>query len=315
MTAPPHRRRRHPLRAAARARTPSSGRRRPRSGARRRRRRPRGGRRAAQRATRPSTSHLMPANLFAERFGIRPPVAFGMNVGGATGLAMLAQAVAAGGVRCRPARAGGRGREPRQRADPGDLHQGAGPGRARPLRGAARRHGAGVLRAAGLPLPVDLRAGGRRAGVAAGADARPRRAQARRPVPEADHRRRRARVRGRWPSRCGCSTAARSPTAVRRSSSPRRRPPSARWSSPAPVRPTATSTCRPSRPGRREPRWPPSARCPRRGCPGWTSTSSASTTASPSPSPSCSRSWASPRRAGPAPTRGPAPSRWTAATR
>jgi len=37
--------------------------------------------------------HLMPANLFAERFGIRPSVAFGMNVGGATGLAMLAQAV------------------------------------------------------------------------------------------------------------------------------------------------------------------------------------------------------------------------------
>lgn len=37
-------------------------------------------------------SHLMPANLFAERFGIRPSVAFGMNAGGATGLAMLAQA-------------------------------------------------------------------------------------------------------------------------------------------------------------------------------------------------------------------------------
>lgn len=37
-------------------------------------------------------SHLMPANLFAERFGIRPSVAFGMSSGGATGLAMLAQA-------------------------------------------------------------------------------------------------------------------------------------------------------------------------------------------------------------------------------
>ena len=36
--------------------------------------------------------HLMPANVFAERFGLRPAVAFGMNVGGATGLAMLAQA-------------------------------------------------------------------------------------------------------------------------------------------------------------------------------------------------------------------------------
>ncbi len=38
-------------------------------------------------------SHLMPANLFAERFGIRPAIAFGMNAGGATGLSMLAQAV------------------------------------------------------------------------------------------------------------------------------------------------------------------------------------------------------------------------------
>ncbi len=37
-------------------------------------------------------SHLMPANVFAERFGIRPATAFGMSVGGATGLAMVAQA-------------------------------------------------------------------------------------------------------------------------------------------------------------------------------------------------------------------------------
>ncbi len=47
-------------------------------------------------------SHLMPANLFAERFGIRPAVAFGMSAGGATGLAMLAQAarlVATGAAR------------------------------------------------------------------------------------------------------------------------------------------------------------------------------------------------------------------------
>ncbi|WP_028638573.1 thiolase family protein [Nocardioides sp. URHA0032] len=36
--------------------------------------------------------HLMPANVFAERFGLRPATAFGMNVGGATGLAMLANA-------------------------------------------------------------------------------------------------------------------------------------------------------------------------------------------------------------------------------
>ncbi|MCZ2859878.1 thiolase family protein [Blastococcus sp. VKM Ac-2987] len=39
-------------------------------------------------------NHLMPANLAAERLGIRPDVAFGMSVGGATGLAMVAQAVA-----------------------------------------------------------------------------------------------------------------------------------------------------------------------------------------------------------------------------
>jgi acetyl-CoA acetyltransferase len=36
--------------------------------------------------------HLMPANLLAEHLGIRPDVAFGMSSGGATGLAMLAQA-------------------------------------------------------------------------------------------------------------------------------------------------------------------------------------------------------------------------------
>jgi acetyl-CoA acetyltransferase len=39
-------------------------------------------------------AHLMPANLLAERLGIRPRVAFGTSVGGATGLAMLVQAVA-----------------------------------------------------------------------------------------------------------------------------------------------------------------------------------------------------------------------------
>lgn len=37
-------------------------------------------------------SHLMPADLFCERYGIRPRIAFGMSVGGATGLAMLAHA-------------------------------------------------------------------------------------------------------------------------------------------------------------------------------------------------------------------------------
>lgn len=37
--------------------------------------------------------HLMPANLLAEYLGITPNVAFGTSVGGATGLAMLAQAV------------------------------------------------------------------------------------------------------------------------------------------------------------------------------------------------------------------------------
>jgi acetyl-CoA acetyltransferase len=39
-------------------------------------------------------NHLMPANLLAESLGIRPDVATGMNVGGATGLAMLAEAKA-----------------------------------------------------------------------------------------------------------------------------------------------------------------------------------------------------------------------------
>jgi acetyl-CoA acetyltransferase len=38
------------------------------------------------------SGHLMPADLLAERFGIRPATAFGTSVGGATGLAMLAQA-------------------------------------------------------------------------------------------------------------------------------------------------------------------------------------------------------------------------------
>ena len=47
--------------------------------------------------------HLMPANLLAEHLGITPQVAFGTSVGGATGLAMLAQAVAlvgSGAARC-----------------------------------------------------------------------------------------------------------------------------------------------------------------------------------------------------------------------
>lgn len=39
-----------------------------------------------------TAGHLMPANAFAERFGLRPAVAFGMSVGGATGLAMVAAA-------------------------------------------------------------------------------------------------------------------------------------------------------------------------------------------------------------------------------
>jgi acetyl-CoA acetyltransferase len=46
--------------------------------------------------------HLMPANLFAERFGLRPAIAFGMSAGGATGLSMLATAehlVASGAAR------------------------------------------------------------------------------------------------------------------------------------------------------------------------------------------------------------------------
>lgn len=39
-------------------------------------------------------NHLMPANVLGERLGVRPRVAFGMNAGGATGLAMVAQAAA-----------------------------------------------------------------------------------------------------------------------------------------------------------------------------------------------------------------------------
>lgn len=44
--------------------------------------------------------HLMPADLLAERLAIRPETAFGMNAGGATGLAMIASACAlvAGGA-------------------------------------------------------------------------------------------------------------------------------------------------------------------------------------------------------------------------
>jgi acetyl-CoA acetyltransferase len=48
-------------------------------------------------------NHLMPANLLAEHLGIRPRVAFGMSVGGATGLAMVVQAahlVDAGAASC-----------------------------------------------------------------------------------------------------------------------------------------------------------------------------------------------------------------------
>lgn len=37
-------------------------------------------------------SHLMPANLLAEHLGLKPRIAFGMNVGGATAIAMLSQA-------------------------------------------------------------------------------------------------------------------------------------------------------------------------------------------------------------------------------
>lgn len=63
--------------------------------------------------------HLMPADLLAEHLGVRPAVAFGTNVGGATGLIMLTQAVAligSGAARCVLVAAGedratGRGRD------------------------------------------------------------------------------------------------------------------------------------------------------------------------------------------------------------
>ena len=41
-----------------------------------------------------AASHLMPANVFAESFGVRPKAAFGMSVGGATGLSMVMNACA-----------------------------------------------------------------------------------------------------------------------------------------------------------------------------------------------------------------------------
>lgn len=50
-----------------------------------------------------TVGHLMPANLLAEYLGIKPRVAFGTSVGGATALAMLAQActlVASGEADC-----------------------------------------------------------------------------------------------------------------------------------------------------------------------------------------------------------------------
>ncbi|HUA94853.1 MAG TPA: thiolase family protein [Acidimicrobiales bacterium] len=50
-----------------------------------------------------TVDHLMPANLLAEYLGLTPQVAFGTSVGGATGLAMVAQAVTlieSGAARC-----------------------------------------------------------------------------------------------------------------------------------------------------------------------------------------------------------------------
>ena len=207
-------------------------------------------------------SHLMPANLFAERFGIRPAMAFGMSVGGCH-----RPGDARPGRRgsCRPARPGtcswSRG-GPGQRPDPRGVDAGPRPGRPRALRGAARRHGAGVLRAARLALPLDLRPRRPR---------RSRRSRCRcaltRPASSAPSSRSRSRSRtcwprGRSPSRCGCSTAARSRTAGRRSSCPPHRPASARSDrrnrpgtpAPAPVRAGARGigrrARRPARAGR-----------------------------------------------------------------
>jgi acetyl-CoA acetyltransferase/uncharacterized OB-fold protein len=50
-----------------------------------------------------TSPHLMPANLLAELLGLRPRTAFGMSVGGATGLAMVCEAVRiveSGAARC-----------------------------------------------------------------------------------------------------------------------------------------------------------------------------------------------------------------------
>ncbi len=100
----------------------------------------------------------MPANVFAERFGIRPSTAFGMSVGGATGLAMVAQAaslVESGAARhvlvvAGEDRASGLTREESTKVLAQVGHA--------PLRGPAGRDCPRVLRAPAVQTPVELRA-------------------------------------------------------------------------------------------------------------------------------------------------------------
>ena len=139
-------------------------------------------------------SHLMPANLFAERFGIRPATAFGMSSGGATGLAMLVQAarlVESGSARhvlvaAGENRASGQSRETSTRV----LAQVGHAAYEVPLGGTVPAYYA--LLASRYLWTYGLEPGV--PGRAAGADAGARRQAPRSPVPEADHGRGRRRV-------------------------------------------------------------------------------------------------------------------------
>ena len=116
--------------------------------------------------------HIMLATVFAEHFGIRPGYAHAVQVGGATGLAMtmLAHHLVDAGVVT--ARAGGRRREPADRAEPRRLDPGAGAGRASRLRGAAGPDHSRLLRPGRLALHARIWRDAGRPRRIRGADAR-----------------------------------------------------------------------------------------------------------------------------------------------
>ena len=203
-----------------------------------------------------------------------------MSVGGATGLAMLAQAarlVESGAARhvlvvAGEDRASGQTRETSTKVLAQVGHAA--------LRGAARRHRAGVLRAAGVALPLDLRAGPEALAALPVQMRTHAGAQARSPVPEADHGRRRAGLAAR---RRAAAAARLLPGLGRRSGVrrlrgphlrpvPRHRRHGAGAPAPAPVRARARRA--------RVPRWRRNGRSRRPRSPGTPSTSTASTTAS-----------------------------------